>query len=223
MAHATSETIQPLAKEELPVLVVLGLGLINILFGALQLSNLSSNAPSHYLAQPLPIVSHIVGGIVLNLLGAFQLSRRLRTSFPAWHRWAGRLVILAGIIIGLSSVYMNASYPDYGTWLKFWGVLVFGVALPACLIGGVVAIRHGKVDVHRRYMVFALAIGLGPATQRLIMIPSFLLFGMPPDWLIGTVIWVGFLVNLLVGRAYLKKAEYSVEKGLKLIMNPKRC
>ena len=42
------------------------------------------------------------------------------------------------------------------------------------------------------------AIGLGPATQRLFVIPVFVIHGEVNDLMIGLVVWFGFLLNLSV-------------------------
>ncbi len=65
------------------------------------------------------------------------------------------------------------------------------------------AIKHvinKDIRQHRLWMMRAMAAALGPATQRAIIIPVFVIFGeeVMTDQVIGLLIWVGLLINLAV-------------------------
>jgi hypothetical protein len=57
---------------------------------------------------------------------------------------------------------------------------------------------HKDIQNHRLWMMRAMAAALGPATQRLIIIPVVLIFGeeVVTDRVIGLLIWSGILINL---------------------------
>lgn len=198
-------TAKPKSNWRVPLLLLM-LGSLNVLFGALQLDTIRQGPPSvpeefttmQYFATPIPIVLHIVAGIAFNLLGPFQFAPSLRQRWPGWHRWTGRLLIIAGVLVGLTGLWMNQFFPAYGGLLKYTGVIVNSIGLVASLGIALQVILAGDVRRHRAWMMRAIAFGLGPATQRLFILPYFFIYGMPNDLVIGLVIWFGFLVNLSV-------------------------
>ena len=188
-----------------PALLLL-LGSLNIIFGAMQLGTISQGPPPvpdefttlHYFMAPIPIVLHIVSGIFFNLLGPFQFAPALRQRWPKWHRWSGRVWIIAGVLVGLSGLWMNHFFPAYGNFLKYPGIALSSIGLIVSLSLALHAILNRDVRRHRVWMMRGFAIGLGPATQRLFILPVFFIYGSVSDLLIGLVIWFGFVLNLLV-------------------------
>lgn len=190
-------------------LVPLGLlllGGLNVLFGAMQLDTIQQGPPAvpdefttmQYFATPIPIVLHIVSGIILNLMSPFQFAPSFRRRWPGWHRWSGRLLIISGVLAALTGMWMNQFFPAYGAPFKYPGVMVNSVGLMVSFGLSLRLILVGDVPGHRAWMMRAVAFGLGPATQRLFFIPIFLVYGMMSDLVIGLIIWFGFLVNLAV-------------------------
>ena len=117
-------------------------------------------------------VLHLLPGIIFCLLGPLQFSETLRSRWPRWHRFSGRLVVAAGLIVAVSALWMNQYFPAFGGILKYSSNALFAVLLALTLILAVKAIRNGDVSRHRVWMVRAFAIGLGVATQRVYRNPS---------------------------------------------------
>lgn len=188
-----------------PILLLL-LGGINVLFGALQLDTIQQGPPTvpdefttmQYFATPIPIVLHIVSGIVLNLMAPFQFARTFRRRWPVWHRWSGRLLIISGVLAALTGLWMNQFFPAYGAPLKSPGIIVNSVGIIVSFGLSLRLIIGGDVQGHRAWMMRAVAFGLGPATQRIFFIPFFLAYGVPSDLAIGFIVWLGFVLNLIV-------------------------
>ena len=61
-------------------------------------------------ASPLPVVVHIVSAIGYAVLGAFQFSSGLRRRHPGWHRAAGRVLVVLGLAVALSALWMTQFY-----------------------------------------------------------------------------------------------------------------
>lgn len=198
-------SIKPKSNWRVPILLLV-LGSLNILFGALQLDTIQRGPPAvpdefttmQYFATPIPIVLHIVSGILLNLLSPFQFVPSFRQRWPGWHRWSGRLLILSGFLAALTGLWMNQFFPAYGGVLKYPGIIVNSLGLMVSFSIALRVILVGDVQRHRAWMMRAVAFGLGPATQRLFILPYFLVYGIPSDFLIGFIIWLGFLLNLAV-------------------------
>ena len=57
------------------------------------------------------LVLHILCASVYALLGAFQFAPAFRRRRPGWHRRAGRLLVPAGLLVGLSGLWMTLFYP----------------------------------------------------------------------------------------------------------------
>lgn len=149
------------------------LSAIPLLAGSLRLVELAGGpamvvAPDPRLtASPLPVVLHVAGAAVYALLGAFQFVPRLRRRRPGWHRRAGRALVVAGMVVAGSALWMTLLYsrePGTGDLLHTLR-LAFGAGMAACLVLGLAAIRRRDVAAHRAWMTRAYAIALAAGTQ----------------------------------------------------------
>jgi uncharacterized membrane protein len=118
-------------------------------------------------ASPVPVVVHIVCAVVYAILGAFQFSAALRRRRPGWHRVAGRVLVVLGLAVALSALWMTQFYPRQpGTGeLAHVFRLAFGSGMAASIMLGFTAIRRGDVARHRAWMTRAYALALGAGTQ----------------------------------------------------------
>ncbi|MEU4605545.1 DUF2306 domain-containing protein [Kribbella sp. NPDC023972] len=116
--------------------------------------------------SPVPLVVHIVSVIIYATLGAFQFSAGLRRRRLGWHRTAGRLVVLVGLVVALSALWLTLFYPrPTGGDLLFVFRLLAGSGMAASLVLGVTAIRRRDIIRHRAWMARAYALALGAGTQ----------------------------------------------------------
>ena len=91
---------------------------------------------ARFAAVPLPVVMHIVNAAVFAVLGAFQFAAGFRRRRPRWHRAAGRLVVVCGLLAGLSGLWMALFYPrahNVGDLLTAFRLL-FGSAMVVSFI-----------------------------------------------------------------------------------------
>jgi uncharacterized membrane protein len=118
-------------------------------------------------ASPVPVVIHIVCALTYAILGAFQFSTALRRRRPGWHRMAGRLLVVLGLAVALSALWMTQFYPrQSGTGdLTHVFRLAFGSGMAASIVLGYAAIRRGDVTRHQAWMTRAYALALGAGTQ----------------------------------------------------------
>jgi uncharacterized membrane protein len=118
-------------------------------------------------ASPVPLVVHIVCAVGYAVLGAFQFSGSLRRRTPGWHRVAGRVLVVLGLAVAFSALWLTQFYPRQpGTGeLAYVFRLAFGSGLAASIILGFTAILRGDIARHRAWMTRAYALALGAGTQ----------------------------------------------------------
>jgi len=185
-----------------PVGLIL-LSAISLAGGAFRLYQLAGGAEitpanARFFAAPLPVVIHILGAAVYALVGAFQFPTGWRRRAFGWHRAAGRVLVVGGLLVGLSGLWMTLFYPRTGD-LLFIVRLVFGSAMVVSIILGFAAIiRRRDVLAHRAWMMRAYAIGLGAGTQALTgMVESFIV-SQPDEFSKALSMAAGWLINLAV-------------------------
>lgn len=193
---------------------LLVLSAIPLAAGAFRLTQLAGGAEitpanTRFFASPLPVVLHIVSAAVYALLGAFQFAPGFRRRRPGWHRAAGRLLVLCGLLVGLSALWMTLFYPHkHGTGELLYALrLLFGSAMLVSIVLGFVAIRQGDVRRHRAWMLRSYAIGLGAGTQILTEVAGALILG-PPGELTGDLLkGAGWVINVAVGEWAIRKRQ----------------
>jgi len=118
-------------------------------------------------ASPVPVVVHIVSALAYAILGAFQFSSRFRRRRPGWHRAAGRVLVVLGLAVAFSALWMTLFYPRQpGTGeLAYVFRLAFGSGMGASIILGLTAIRRRDIARHRAWMTRAYALALGAGSQ----------------------------------------------------------
>jgi uncharacterized membrane protein len=151
---------------------LLALSAVPLIAGTFRLIQLSGGpelvpVDDRFTGFPAALVIHIVGAAILALVGAFQFVPHIRRHHRTWHRRAGRVVAVAGLLVAGSALWLTLSYaPQPGTGdLLYVLRLVFGSATAAFLLRGFVAIRRRDITAHRAWMTRAYALGLGPGTQ----------------------------------------------------------
>ena len=118
-------------------------------------------------ASPVPLVVHFVCAVPYAVVGAFQFSSSLRRRRPGWHRASGRVVVLLGMAVAFSALWMTQFYPrQSGTGeLAYLFRLAFGSGMAVSIIVGFSAIRGGDVARHQAWMTRAYALAMGAGTQ----------------------------------------------------------
>jgi uncharacterized membrane protein YozB (DUF420 family) len=148
------------------------LSLVPLTAGALRLVEVAGGPAvlppdARFTGFPAALVVHIVGSAVFALVGVLQLVPRFRRRHLTWHRRAGRVVAVAGLLVALSALWLTVAYEPRAGSGEVLRVLrvVFGSGMVACLVLGFVAIRRHDVAAHRAWMARAYAIGLAAGTQ----------------------------------------------------------
>jgi hypothetical protein len=98
------------------------------------------------------IVGHILFGTLISIAGAFQLVPQIRNRFPVFHRWNGRLFVLAAITQGITGLYMLL----FSKRIPFGGLQRVPISLSGILlvVFAVLALRYAMIrdfKTHRRW------------------------------------------------------------------------
>lgn len=195
----------------LPAALIL-LSIIPLIFGVLRLNELASGAEitpdnARFFASPLPVVLHIVSAGLYALLGAFQFVSRLWQRGAKWHRWAGRLLVPCGLVVGFSGLWMTLFYPrpDDASNLLYLFRLLFGAGMVLSIVLGFIAILRRDIAQHRAWMVRAYAIGLGAGTQVLTGMAGALIFGTPNEFENALLMGAAWVINLAVAEWIIRR------------------
>ena len=198
--------------EWLVVAALLVLSVIPLAGGAFRLTQLAGGAEitpanARFFASPLPVELHIVSASLFALLGAFQFSSSFRRRRPGWHRVAGRLLVLCGLLVGFSGLWMTLFYAhpvgdgDFLSALR----LLFGSAMIVSIVLSFAAIRRGNVKEHRAWMMRGYAIGLGAGTQALVLMAGEMIAGKPSELSRALLMGAGWVINLAVAEWVIRK------------------
>src|SRR3974390_1742917 len=58
-------------------------------------------------AGNLAVILHIASAVVIMSSGALQLVPQVRQCYPVFHRWNGRIYMLAAVLVGFDGLYMT--------------------------------------------------------------------------------------------------------------------
>jgi uncharacterized membrane protein len=189
----------------------MSLGTIPVIAGSLRLVELSGGASSmqsdaRYVASPLPIVVHIVSATVFAMLGAFQFSPQFRRRHPGWHRRAGRVLVVAGLGVALSALWLNQFFPkaDATREVLYPLRIAFGVAMVVTIVLGFMAARRRDFARHRAWMIRSYAIGLVAGTQVFTLGIGAVAFGTG-DLTTALLMFAAWVINLTVAERAIRK------------------
>lgn len=187
---------------------LIALGLVPILAGSARLVELSGGPamlPARSDPSSVPLVVHIVSVIVYAVLGAFQFSARLRRRRNGWHRRAGRLLVVAGLAVALSAVWMTLFYPrSDGGDLLFVFRLLAASGMVVSIVLGFQAIRRRDIAQHRAWMTRAYAIALGAGTQVFTLGIAKAIIGSS-DLSIALLQGIAWVINLAVAEMFIRR------------------
>lgn len=214
LGKPASQAPKTVSAEWLVPVALLLLSAIPIIAGAFRLTGLAAGAEitpanSRFFASPLPVAVHILSASVYAILGAFQFASGFRRRRPGWHRAAGRLLVVCGLLVGLSGLWMTLFYPrPAGTGdLLYAFRLLFGSAMVASILRGFAVIRRGDLNRHRAWMMRGYAIGLAAGTQVFTQLAGELIIGLPSEFSRALMMGAGWVINLAV-------AEWAIRKQL---------
>jgi uncharacterized membrane protein len=189
------------------------LSVVPVLAGTARLVELARGAVitvanARFSAMPMPVVLHILVVIPFSVLGALQFAQAFRQRHPAWHRASGRVLVLCGLMVALTGLWMTQFYPwPVGDGEALYLLrMVFGSAMLVSMLMAIDAIRRRRFVAHGRWMIRAYAIAMGAGTQVLTSLPWFVLVGTPDESTRAVLMGAGWVINVIV-------AEWIIRRG----------
>jgi Predicted membrane protein (DUF2306) len=181
-------------------IVSAGLRMYQISFDVLPLDAIKFNA------VPWSLFAHALGGFLFGILGPLQFAGALKRRFGLLHRVSGRVFVVAGLMLGLSSLRLLAVFPDGSTWVLVSARLAAGLALALAIVLSIVAIRKSNVQLHRAWMIRAYATGMGPASISFIQLPIFLITGAAVQGYAADLLFVAsWVVNIVIAEWVIRR------------------
>ncbi len=188
------------------------LSLVPSIAGTVRLTELVRGAEitaanARFFSKPLPIVLHILTVIPYCILGAFQFAPAFRRRRRSWHRAAGRILVIFGLVAALTGLWMAHFYPwpEGDGELLYLFRIVFGSAMAISILLAVHAIRKRNFTSHGAWMIRAYAIGMGAGTQVLTHLPWSLLVGQPEEMSRAILMGSGWIINLIIAEWIIRK------------------
>lgn len=179
--------------------------ILRIVVGLLALIGIGASV-AHYLVEPynpgfrqyatVTALHVILGGIYL-AVAPFQFVQRIRNRWLGYHRWAGRLLVSIGLVIGVTALFMGLVFPTAG-WPQSIVNSLFGLLFLAALVLGFTHVRAGRIAQHREWMMRAFAIGLAIATTRLISVPTIIWLGEPTEQQAALIVLGSFTASFIL-------------------------
>ncbi len=129
---------------------------------------------------------HIAPGALFMILGSLQFIPRIRLKHIQFHRWSGRVFIMAAYTIGITSIVLSFIKQLILGINEAVASIFFSIFFVVCVSMSLHSILRKPVLLHREWMICAFSLGLAIATVRIITAFAFIFFKMQPENFLGT-------------------------------------
>ncbi|HEY1678011.1 MAG TPA: DUF2306 domain-containing protein [Candidatus Sulfotelmatobacter sp.] len=150
---------------------------------------------------------HILPGALFFVLGLFQFMPGIRNRHLQFHRWSGRVLMICGLIVGVSALVMSFTM-NIGGPNETAATTLFAIVFLICLVKAYLFIRRRNVVRHREWMIRAYGVGLGVATTRPIVGMFFAFRKLTPHEFFGIAFWLGFTSTFLAAEAWVEYTRH---------------
>ena len=173
---------------------------------------------------PVLTLIHILPALVFVALAPFQFSSRFRQRHLEWHRRNGRIVLISGMLVGVSALVMSFRMPAIGGLNQAASTTLFALFFLYALGKAFRHIRRREIALHREWMIRAFAVGVAVATIRPIIGLFFAtsrFTGLTPYEFFGTAFWIGFVLHLIAAESWIHLTR-PLRSGLSAGVGPSR-
>lgn len=155
--------------------------------------------------HPVVILLHVLAGAVFLILAPLQFSSGIRRRYPGFHRWSGRMLVIAAGMTAIAGLFFGLLMPYAGAG-EASAIAFFGGLFLVAIGKGVMAIRRGDAAAHREWMIRAFAVAIGISTVRIVAaVLDFTLTpaGFAPARIFVVSIWIGWSVTVVAAELWL--------------------
>ncbi|MFY0631764.1 MAG: DUF2306 domain-containing protein [Flavobacteriaceae bacterium] len=147
---------------------------------------------------------HITFGGIALLIGWLQFSKKLRRKYLNVHRWIGKIYVASVLISGIPGFYI-ALHATGGLSPKL-GFSIGAIVWVTLTYLGYSTVRKGKIEAHKKFMMYSYAGTFGAVTLRLWLPLLILIFG-GFTLAYQIVAWLSWIPNMIVVYLILNKKE----------------
>jgi uncharacterized membrane protein len=144
---------------------------------------------------------HILPSGLFLVLAPLQFMPSIRQKHLPLHRWLGRVLVVCGLVTGISALVMSYKM-NIGGPNETAATTLFAIVFLICLIKAYRHIRRKEVERHREWMIRAFGVGLGVATTRPIVGMFFAFRRLTPHEFFGIAFWLGFTITFLAAEIW---------------------
>jgi hypothetical protein len=156
---------------------------------------------------------HIIPGALFMILAPLQFVPGIRARHLWFHRLSGRLVVVLGLIIGITALIMSFK-TNIGGATETSATVVFAIIFLFSLVKGFYHIRRHEVALHREWMIRMFAIGFAIATVRPIVGMFFAFSRLSPHQFFGIAFWIGFTIHFIAAEVWI---NYTRKRNVPII------
>jgi hypothetical protein len=209
MATATSGSVATADGLKKSLLIVASLvALFFVYQSVLRYFSWSEAAYGYYWPYRLPLIVHVIGGLIALLAGVWQIWTGLNAQSMSIHPWTGRLYV-AGVLLGsFGALVLSVVSALYGF---AWAVGLVCLALAWLSTTGMAlyAIRKRKLVLHKQWMVRSYIVTFAFVVFRLVTdyVPYETWWGVSRPDMSTAAIWFVWVVPLLGYEIYLARRQ----------------
>jgi len=119
----------------------------------------------------LAIVMHVGSAVVLMFAGGLQLVPQIRSRFPVFHRWNGRIYAFAAVAVSAAGLYMTWIRGSVGDLSQHMGSTLNAVLIWLC---AAMAVRYAMARDFRTHLRWALRLFLVASASWFLRVAFFL-------------------------------------------------
>lgn len=164
----------------------------------------------------LPLAIHAAASALFLCLGALQVWPSFRIRHMRWHRRAGRIAFVAGVLGAASGLWLTLIHASISGPVHFWGRVLASAFWMLALIAAIYAISRSDIRKHQRWMIRAYAIAVPAGSLVFILFPLVLIFGEEGNDLMFEI------VQTAAWPIHLAVAEWIMRRGRSKSTHPKK-
>ncbi|MEM7359915.1 MAG: DUF2306 domain-containing protein [Pseudomonadota bacterium] len=156
-----------------------------------------------YFDHPVLSIIHMVTGILFLVMAPLQFWPKFRAKNRTFHRWSGRVLVIAGLIAGVTGIMSGVMLPGFGGFSTLLGSWFFGVLFIICFLRSFWLAFNRQINLHREWIIRAFAIGLGVGTQRVLIIIVMPMDVATFEVMFAPLFWMGTAINMLIAECWI--------------------